>query len=312
MRAPQLYLFFLISILLTLFFAGCNEDLLLRDDFPQPFTLYGLLSPDLDTQYVRLYPLDEFPRLDQDVPQGIHFTSLDLETGEEIVWTDTIDTAANGQQDLVFKAPFKPVYEHTYRVRAVRLSDGATSYADVRIPPEVTIRTEEIILPAINEAILRFIVEGDRIRVLKPDVTYNVRFMGAGSPNRAYSLPHHRAEMPIENGWEIPVNVWVDRLFVQNFYNLDFPTGKGISPFYWVLNQVQIDLIIGDEEWDPPFGVLDPNLLSHPTVLQNVENGLGFIGAGYRISVRFSPSCAFVTDAEYLCPDEMPGNESGF
>jgi len=302
-----------VLLLTTSFFVlSCNEDIILRDDFPQPFTLYGVLSPDLDTQYVRVYPIDDFPRLDQEVPEGIRFSSLDLQTGEEIIWTDTVDIAPNGQQDLVFKAIFKPVYEHIYRIQAERLSDGAISYVDVRIPPEVTIRTEEVILPAPNEAILRFIVEAERIRVLKPDVTYSVRPIGLGSPSRAYLLPHHRAEIPIENGWEIPVNIWVDRLFVQNFYNVELGTLLGIRPFAFILNQIQIDLIVGDAEWDPPSGVLDPNLLSHPTVLQNIENGLGFVGAGYRISARFNPSCAFVTDAEYVCVDELVDNKSDF
>ncbi len=316
MHAPRLYLFLLTSILLSLvFFVGCNEDLLLRDDFPEPFTLYGVLTPDLDTQYVRIYPIDELPRLDQEVPEGIHFTSIDLNTGEEIVWRDTIDTASNGQQDLVFKALFKPEYGHTYRVQAMRVSDGASSYADVRIPPQVTIRTEEVILPAPNEAILRFIVEGESIRVLKPDITYTVfiydeRNRTAG-PTRAYLLPHHREEVPIENGWEIPINVWVDRLFVQNFYNVEVGTAEGIKPFRWVLTEVRIDLIVGDAQWDPPFGLFNPNLLSHPEVLQNVENGLGFVGGGYRIAATFQPSCAFITDAEYLCLENIFDNEPG-
>ncbi len=285
--------------------AACEEDLNLRDDFPEPFTLYGVLSPDLDTQYVRVYPIDEFPRLDQEVPEGIRVTSVDLMTGEEIVWTDTIDTAPNGQQDLVFKAPFVPEYEHTYRVRATRLSDGASSHAEVRIPPEVIIRIEESILPAKNEAILRFVVEGESIRVLKPEITYEVFFIDKQLwPTRAYTFPHHRDEIPAENGWDIPVNVWLDRLFVQNRYNVEVGTARGIEPFLWVLQEVRINLIVGDAVWDPPFGVLDPNLLSHPEVLHNVEHGLGFVGSGYRTSARFQPSCAFVTDAEYICLDD--------
>ncbi len=282
--------------------AACEEDLNLRDDFPEPFTLYGVLSPDLDTQYVRVYPIDEFPRLDQEVPEGIRVTSVDLMTGEEIVWTDTIDTAPNGQRDLVFKAPFVPEHEHVYRVEARRKADGMRSYADVRIPPMVTVRSEDVIVEAKNSAILRVVVQGENIRVLKPEITYEVMLCARGSlgPKESFHFTHHGLEAPVDNGWEIPFNIWFDRLFVTG------ELGLGIMPFTLILADVRINFLVGDEAWDPPFGVFAPNLLSHPDVLNNVENGLGFVGAGYRLeSIRVKPSCALLTDAEYICPDVL-------
>ena len=295
-------LFFFASVT---FLLGCEEDLDLRDDFPEPFTLYGVLSPNLSTQYVRVYPIDAFPGLDQEVPEGIRFTSTDLATGEEIVWADTIDVAPNGQQDLVFKAVFNLQHEHVYRVKATRMADGASSFADVRIPPEVTIRWEDVIQEARNEAILDVFVEGERIRVLKPEITYHVMGCargGVGEP-ASFTIEHHQLEEPAENGWHIPFNIWLDRLFVTGEY------GNGIQPFTLILHGVFITFIVGDEVWDPPFGRFDINLLSHPEVLRNVQNGLGFVGAGYRQSIQFEPGCALLTDAEYWCPDVLTDDQ---
>jgi len=284
---------------------SCEEDLDLRDTFPQPFTLYGVLSPDLNTQYVRVYPIDVLPRLDQEVPEGIQFTSTDLMTGEELVWVDTFDVAPNGQKDLVFKSVFKPQHGHIYRVMATRIADGANSYADVRIPPVVSIRTEEAAVEAPNEAILNLIVEGESIRVLKPEITYEVIGCARGGvgPRRSYTYQHHRLEERTDNGWRVPFNIWVDRLFVTGEY------GNGIQPFTLILNGVKVNILVGDEAWDPPFGRFDINLLSHPEVLTNVQNGLGFIGAGYKTGIQFQPSCELITDAEYWCPEVLTDEE---
>ena len=289
-----------------IFLAGCEEDLDLRDDFPEPFTLYGVLSPNLTTQYVRVYPIDALPRLDQEVPASIRFTSTDLTAGEEIVWADTIDVAPNGQRDLVFKASFSPQHEHVYRVKATRMADGASSFADVRIPPQVSIRWENVIREAKNEAILDVVVEGERIRLLKPEITYEVLGCKDGLLREpaSFTYQHHRLEEATANGWHIPFNIWIDRHFVGGAYGF-----KGIEPFTLILNDVLVTFIVGDEVWDPPFGRFDINLLSHPDVLTNVQNGLGFVGAGYRMSIQVEPSCALLTDAEYWCPDVLTDNE---
>ena len=289
-------------LFLTILLPGCEENLDLREDFSEPFTLYGVLSPDLGTQYIRVYPIDEFPRLDQDVPGDIRFTSVDLMTGEEIIWTDTVDIAPNGQKDLIFKASFVPEHEHVYRVEATRLSDGASSYAEVRIPPLVTIRSEDIIIPEPNAAILRVLVEGEDIRLLKPEITYDVMECSNGfvGDRRSFHYTHHRLESPTENGWEIPFNIWFDRLFVTGEY------GLGIRPFILILNGVEIRFLIGDAVWDPPFGQFELNLLANREILNNVVNGFGFVGAGYRLdAIPIAPSCELLTDAEYICPEVL-------
>jgi hypothetical protein len=123
--APLLASFFFIPIgLLT---TGCEEDLGLREDYPEPFTLYGLLSPDLDTQSVRVYPLQDIPGLALPQPHGITFTSTDLTTNDVLVWNDSIVVAEDGREELVFWLPFRVDYDKSYRVTAIRDVDQVSS-----------------------------------------------------------------------------------------------------------------------------------------------------------------------------------------
>lgn len=286
MNPSTLLVRFSMVFLICLLAAGCEEDLGLRDEFPEPFTLYGLLSPQLDTQSVRVYSLEAFPNVAFD--DGISFLSTDLVTGEQLVWQDSVVTKPNGQQDLVFWAPFRPKFNRSYRVEAIRQSDGASSYAEVRIPPPVLVRLEEPFSPEINEVFVNVLIEGPDIRALNPEIVYRVFTEG----NRELKIlrTYHRSEHPTENGWMFTFNFYVERLWVQSFYNQLAPDMTGIRCQAVNLVEMELHLIVGDSAWDPPEGNLDPNLLSHPQALTNVENGLGFVGGGYRIAEPLMPS----------------------
>jgi hypothetical protein len=64
------------------------------------------------------------------------------------------------------------------------------------------------------------------------------------------------------------------------------------------LRQMVLNVLIGDAAWDPPGGVFDPDILSFPSAMSNVENGFGFVGSGYRLSQSLFPPRATV---EYAC-----------
>jgi hypothetical protein len=54
----------------------------------------------------------------------------------------------------------------------------------------------------------------------------------------------------------------------------------GISPGspLPLLHAILLQVRILDANWDPPLGVFDPEVLSQPGVLSNVENGYGIWG----------------------------------
>ena len=53
---------------------------------------------------------------------------------------------------------------------------------------------------------------------------------------------------------------------------------------------VVISAVVTNNEWVPPGGVFNANAFVEPGTFSNVENGFGFVGAGYDTSVEWVPS----------------------
>lgn len=300
MNSLTLFIRFSIVFLTYLLLAGCEEDLGLREPLGMPFTLYGVLSPDLDTQSVYVYPFEDFPSLAPAESLDISFIFTDLSTGTQTTWQDTLLTSPNGQRDLVFWAPLRVEYDRSYRVEAIRESDGETSFAEIRIPPRVTVRLIELGSPAINKVNLKIQIEGEQIRVLKPEIVYHVkRFTGPDGvtgPDRFIPISYLGLENKTATGWDLSINLWKDRFDVQTLYTAEFMSGGVLCPLLDLKN-MNLHMIVGDSIWDPPMGLFDMNILSDPNTLTNVKNGLGFVGGGYRSIHPILPSQESVEDA---------------
>src|SRR5690606_10662381 len=73
--------FFIAVAVLGLLSLGCEENLTSDRGIDGPFAMYGMLSPQLDTQTVRLFPREESPTLNAgNVEADVY--SIDLETGD--------------------------------------------------------------------------------------------------------------------------------------------------------------------------------------------------------------------------------------
>ncbi len=55
------------------------------------------------------------------------------------------------------------------------------------------------------------------------------------------------------------------------------------------LTKITIHLIAANADWDPPGDTFDIDVLVQPGTLSNVENGFGFVGAGYRLLGTWVP-----------------------
>ncbi len=53
---------------------------------------------------------------------------------------------------------------------------------------------------------------------------------------------------------------------------------------------VVISAVVTNEEWVPPGGVFDAEAFVEPGTFSNVENGFGFVGAGYETKMQWVPS----------------------
>ena len=274
------------AILLSVALCGCEEDLSSRADPDLPYSIYGVLSPEFQTQSIRLYPLESTITLGS-ASLDAEVTTTDLQTGAFHRWRDTVLVDDNGQYEYIYWAPFRAEFGHVYRLEAIRRSDGAKSWAEVRIPemPAFHVKVYEI-------PVVQLFIEGDDFRVLKPEARYTVNRELGDLPRRTITVSHEAEERRIENGWLVSIDMTKDTDEIVNKYaqsvnaRIDKPEHCGALIY---LRRLELSVIIGDPVWDPPGGYLEPLILSQPKTMSNVKNGLGFVGGGFRITARAFP-----------------------
>lgn len=292
MQRPCNAIFFIFASLLTL---GCEENLAPRSDLERYFSLYGVLSPDLGIQSIRVYAVEGFLTLDAANPDDILFTSTDLVTQEERIWEDSLQFDQNGQTELIYWSPFRAEYGHSYLIEATRLQDGVQSWAVARVPPRVDFRVLDG-----DSAAVRVVVEGEQIRLLNPEVGYVVNSFPnpERGPMRQYTISYQGAERQVEGAWQVTIVTTADRRDLQSRYNVEFEAALGIACNVLELRSMTFDAIVGDAAWDPPNGEFDAMALSFPEAMSNVENGFGFVTGGYQLQRALFPRREAV---EYAC-----------
>jgi hypothetical protein len=283
---------------------GCEEDITVVVGTDLPYSLYGVISPQLDSQWVRVYPIEGRLTPTEPEPLDATMTSTNLTTGEEIAWRDSVILDFSNQYAHVFWAPFQAQYDHTYRIDVQR-SDGAETFVQVTVPPrsEILIETPQI---RIGDVLLPVFVEGDLPRVVGVTVEYAVAYLpfeiGDIITNR-FTIPYYTEPNETEGGWRININLREDFEEVRSTIasrgeSLDGRVGI-------ILLNTTIDLIVGNEEWNPPNGIFDPNLLVQPGIMTNVMSGFGFVGAGYRLSRRWIPPRDAIMASGFRPPEEV-------
>ena len=70
------------------------------------------------------------------------------------------------------------------------------------------------------------------------------------------------------------------------------------------LLEIELIVLVTNAEWVPPTGVYDAELLVEPGTFSNVENGFGFVGAGYPASFRWEPSESALLAAGFFVGDD--------
>ena len=270
-----------------LFTLGCAEDVTAVLGTERPYALYGLFTPQLDTQWVRVFSVED--RLEPVAPQPLdaRFTSTDLQSGEVWVWKDSLIQEADGMYAHVFWSPFRAAFGHTYRVRVER-SDGLASYADAIVPPAAEIVLEEP--STTGQVVLPVFVKGEVPRLLKVEVVYGFDF----KYNTAVSdkidtlvVAYDGAQEKVEGGWRIRINLSRDFETVRDAIRRGGPLDLGYGI---LLTGITLRMLAASEAWDPPGGVFDPEVLVEPGTLSNVANGFGLVAAGFRVRRVWLPA----------------------
>ena len=268
--------------------SGCAESVEPVVDVGKPFTLYGVLDPTTDEQALRVVPYALSLDPPAPGPLDARVTATDLGTGEVVEWTDSLVAFEGGGVGHVFLAAFQPIYNHTYRIEAER-SDGASTWADVTIPPlvepvpqEPAVSASEVVLsvlwpatPQTNGAYVAFDA------VTRQCEAFTVR------------LPFQPGVRPFEFGWlvEIPFLALSEQFFAAAS---EYTDSRVIA-----LTDLRMSVLISSGDWYPPGGVYDPEVLVDPNTFTNVENGFGFVGGGYRVEASVVPGFAEIRRAGF-------------
>jgi len=282
-----------LSILLLVLLGACEDQVAAPSRMEEPFSMYGIINPRLFFQTVGIAPIQ--PLL-HDYPASLDavVTSTDLQTDETITWRDSVVTGDRGQLDHVFYAEFLPEFGRTYRVEAVR-SDGAATSAIARVPELVEVSAETD-----TEQRLQILITGERFNLLSIEVIYQLRLHAFADPDPCSTEPfthtvdYTGTESEIEHGFGFRVRLPLDRNDIESAY-VRRPSEYGVA-----LMRMDVRLVVGDEDWDPPGGDFDPNTLSDPDVMTNTTNGFGLVAGGYNHdAVAFPPVSAIAATRFY-------------
>ncbi len=268
---------------------ACEEDVVAIVGTDLPFSMFGILTPQADTQWVRVFPIEG--RLEPAPPGALdaRVTSFDLFISETRVWSDSLIQEEDGQYAHVYWSPFPTPYGRVYRLEVER-SDGAASRATVAVPAEAILELPPQAVQA--PSFFPVLVRGDVPNLNRIEVNYRFRFRtGVEIDTREVLVSYDGKEERTEGGWLIQLTPRADLLQIQRILEerVDVDPEVGLK-----LTRLTIRLIVASAEWDPPGGVFDADVLVQPGTLSNVENGFGFLGAGYRLSGTWVPLDTFI------------------
>ncbi len=263
---------------------SCEEHVVAIVGTDFPFSIYGALTPQADTQWVRVYPIEgQLQPAGRGALDAVVTTTAE-ERGTTQVWRDSVVLEPAGQFAHVFWAPFAAEHGVSYRLMA-RRSDGAFSSVDVRVPEEAMLAMPP--RADLAPVLLRAFVAGNVPRLIRIEVTYRFRFRSpAGIEIGASTQAYDGKERRVDGGWVIDLMPAADLRRLQRELEQHVPVDASIG---LKLTQLVLRLIVANAEWDPPGGAFDPEILVQPGTLNNVENGFGFVGAGYRLSATWVP-----------------------
>ncbi|NBC17221.1 MAG: hypothetical protein GVY18_07880 [Bacteroidetes bacterium] len=294
MRLVPVVLLLLTAVLL----GGCEEsvDPILGTD--RAFTLYGLLNPQADTQAVRVFPIEGDLTRTRPEPLDAEVASENLTTGAATAWQDSLvlyrSSLFEDTYGHVYFAPLQVQHEHTYRVRATR-SDGAATMVEVTVPPVSEPELRPFDVERFSVTMPVFWPRAPQLNQIQ--VVYRLTVDGA--PQEVVVDYPIAAQQRDAGGIVMAVNFLEDARTIRSTVN------EGLGGRIALIEIVQ-RVLVTNAEWNPPGGVYDPDVLVQPGVFSNVEDGFGFVGAGYPASIAWVPEEAIVQQAgfEYVPPED--------
>ena len=274
--------------------AGCDTTIETPDSLQGAYTLWGALNPTTDVQALRVVAVTNTLQVRSAAALPITIGSVDLGTGVETAWRDSLVTYRDGSVGHVYLAAFRPAHGSRHRIVLRRDAGGEITTATT-VPPRVV----PAVGPTTSFAGVRTPVSWPgapqlgRLRVTYFYQTYTVdvapqltaRTAPAQCEEGSVSFGLAGSPGPVEGGWVTDVNFETAFSIITDALPRPPPdTQRRLG-----LQKVRVQAEVLSEDWRPPGGVFDFEALAASEVFDNVEGGFGFVGAGYPAEVTFFP-----------------------
>jgi len=286
----------LACLLAALSTTGCEEgvDPVLGTD--RAFTVYGFIDARSDTQAVRVFSIEGRLELTRPERLDARVTSMDFQAGTQHAWQDSVVTFSTGRYGHVYWSGFRAAYEHRYRLELTR-SDGVVTHVEVTVPP----LSEPVLLPAtvVPSFVYLPVLWRHAPRLNNIRVKY---YTNCG----VFEFRYFPDQEHVGDGTVVTV------AFSNNVgVILQTVLGTECGAFDIRLEEIELLVLVTNAEWVPPTGVFDAELLVEPGTFSNVENGFGFVGAGYEASFRWLPPDSTILAAGLLVDEDEEEGEGG-
>jgi len=244
------------------------------------FVIYGYLDTAADTQKVRINPITR--ALDQSIDQGdIVVSSTILETGETVVWSDSLIQLEDGSNGFLFYALFSPQPGRTYRLD-IHGVEGLQTSAHTTVPetPHITVHEPAIGVFGLTS---QQIVINDYWSPRNLGVQYHVIPLDKNEVE-THLITYHGVGFPGNEGWEVVVQLERDfRMLVRDIYT---------SPDDTTMAFVGVGLVYDrlSDDWQ------------NQGLELNIVNGHGFFGSIGRYYSEWSIDSTTVRDIGFIFP----------
>lgn len=271
------------AILLLGVLSACEESVSPIIETDRDYTLFGTLDMALDSQFVRVIPIRGSITETGDV-LDVTVQSIELSTQQTFTWRDSIHTFDDGRIGHIFFAPFRIRPSQTYRIEIIPSDSEIITSAETTVPdlPEVEVLDATLarILTTRLDVRQRILWHGiDRVPF---EIEQWYRFLSlADFTYKDYQLSYAPISRPLAG----ETDVWeMDKDLIQDRDSLS--TKLELGAFYRLAG-IALRITVLDENFVPPGGEYDRELLAQPGTLSNVENGFGLLASIGRFSVEW-------------------------
>jgi hypothetical protein len=250
------------------------------------FTVYGFLDQAKVEQSLRLVEVTRRPEIidspsDPRAKIDARVFTTDLFSNQKTEWSHELVQFDDGSYGHVFRANIGVRSGATYRLEIVR-NDGKMTTAETTVPKVDTAflfdRGPEIFSSDSSDIYQEILIPG--IGTVW-DVT--AVYSWENWPyHRAWKVlvPYGQAGARTAGGdWLVDLNISDDQVEVRK--SIEVVRQRGILESDGVvgLASVGLQFRIPDENWQPPEGIFDPEVLAQPGAVSNVSNGYGLFGS---------------------------------